>query len=184
LHENFYGEKMKKLLVCGILSELSILLLFFLSVCSACDDRGLVNAKSSVDELCKGVLEGIAQNNIKSLEAMALTEDEFKRYYWPLSEWSRPEVRMPFEYYWGDLRQKSNNSLKRMLASLGGKKFELVHVYFGKKTMEFPDAKINIYRDTRLIVDNGEGEEQEIEVFGSIVEVNGQYKIFSYIYKN
>jgi hypothetical protein len=147
-------------------------------------EKGLTNARRSIEELCNEILERIAKNDIKSLEAMALTEDEFKRYYWPLSEWSRPEVRMPFEYYWGDLRQKSNNSLRRMLASLGGKKFEFVHAYFGKETMEFTDAKVNIYRDSHLIVDNEQGEEQEIEVFGSIIEVNGQYKIFSYIYKN
>ena len=145
------------------------------------DEKRLTNASSSIDELCKEVLEKVAQKDIKSLEAMALTEYEFKRYYWPHSEWSRPEVRMPFEFYWGLLHQRSSGALRGTLAKYGEKKFELISVHFAKETMEYQDVKI--YPDARLTVRDEEGREREIEMFDSIIELNGDYKIFSYIYK-
>lgn len=142
------------------------------------DERGLTYASSSIDELCKEVLERVAQKDLKLLEAMALTEDEFKSYVWPYSEWSRPEVRMPFEYYWGLLHQRSSSELRGTLAKYGGEKFELISVRFAKETMEYQDAKV--YRDPRLTVRDEEGREREMEMFGAIIELNGNYKIFSY----
>ncbi len=145
------------------------------------NEMGLADAASSIDELCKEVLERVAQEDIKSLEAMALTEDEFRRFYWPYSEWSRPEVRMPFEYYWGDLHQRSSSALKGVLARHGGKKLEFISVRFSKEAMQYQDAKV--HRHPKLTVKDEEGQQQELEIFGSIFELNGNYKIFSYRYK-
>lgn len=143
--------------------------------------KSLGNASSSVDELCKEVLAKLAQNDIKALEAMALTEDEFKKYYWPHSEWSRPEVRMPFEYFWSDLNQKSSNALKGTLARFGGKNLQMVGIRFAKETMQYQEARV--YRNPTLTVRDEEGQEQEVQLFGGIFELNGDYKIYTYRYK-
>jgi hypothetical protein len=142
-------------------------------------EHSLSNARSSIDELCKDVLKLIAKNDMKALKALALTEEEFKQYYWPYSDWSRPEVRMPFEFYWGDLHQKSSWHLRSMLQAYGGEKFEFIRVDFKGETMEFGNAKA--HRDSRLIVKNEAGKEVWIEAFGSVFEMNGQYKVFSFI---
>jgi len=141
-------------------------------------EKGLSNAFSSIDELCKEVLEKVAQKDKRYLEALALTEDEFKRYYWPHSDWSRPEVRMPFEFFWGDLHQKSSFKLAGILAKFGGKKFEFVSLRFAEETTEYQDARV--HSDPRITVRNEDGKESEVKMFGAIFEMNSKYKIFSY----
>jgi hypothetical protein len=63
----------------------------------------------------------------------------------------------------------------------GGKKFEFLGVRFAKEAMKYNNA--TVHRDARLTVRNEEGHEGEVEMFGSILELDGKYKVFSYIYK-
>jgi len=141
-------------------------------------ENGLTNARSSIEELCKEVLAGIAGKDRKLLETMALTEDELKRYIWPYSEWSKPEVRMPFEFYRGDLHQKSSFALSGVLAKYGGIKFEFVSARFAKDILTYQNARV--HNGARITVRDEQGRVGEIKMFGSVFELNGQYKIFSY----
>jgi len=142
------------------------------------NEQGLANARPSVDALCKEVLEKVALKDTKALEAMALNADEFKRYYWPYSEWSRPEVRMPFEFFWGDLHQKSSFALAGVLAAYGGKKLDFIRIRFSEEPVAYQEAKV--HSGALLTVRNEEGEEGEVKMFGAVFELNGTYKIFSY----
>lgn len=141
----------------------------------------LINARSSMDELCREVLKNVALKDRKALEALALTEDEIKRYVWPYDKHSRPEVNMPFEYWWGDLHKRSSFRLTQTLQKFGGKKFALISIRFAEEPMQYNEGIV--HRDTRLSVRDEEGQEWEVEMFGSVFELNGQYKVFSYIYK-
>jgi len=142
------------------------------------EEQGLVNARPSIDELCKEVLEKVAHKDAKALEALALSEDEFKNYYWPYSKWSRPETRMPFEFIWGDLHQKSSFALAGVLVRYGGKKLEYISVRFSEETVAYNDAKV--HGGPVLTVRNEEGKEGDVKMFGAVFELNGAYKIFSY----
>jgi hypothetical protein len=65
-----------------------------------------------------------------------------------------------------------------MLSRYGGKTYKLVRVRFDDETTDH-----NIYkahRDARLIVTKSDGETVELNLFGSIVEMNGQYKIMTF----
>jgi hypothetical protein len=141
----------------------------------------LVNARSSINDLCREVLDRVARNDRHALEALALTEDEIKRYVWPYEKHSRSEVNMPFDFWWGELRKKSSFRLTQTLQKFGGKKFELISVRFAEEAMQYNNA--TVHRDSRITVRNEEGQESVVEMFGSVFELNGQYKIFSYIYK-
>jgi hypothetical protein len=140
--------------------------------------QGLVNAKPSINELCKEALEKVALKDAKALEALALNADEFKKYYWPYSKWSKPEIRMPFEFIWGDLHQKSSFALAGVLGKYGGKKLEFISVRFSEETVSYSEAKV--HGAPVLTVRNEEGEEGEVKIFGAVFELNGHYKIFSY----
>ena len=182
------------LLSCGKGKRLSMagLLLLLLTSCLAGVDKplapaapqdmqneqGLANARPSIDELCKEVLKKVAQKDTKTLEALALNSDEFKRYYWPYSEWSRPEVRMPFEFFWGDLHQKSSFALAGVLAAYGGKKLDFIRIRFSEEPVAYQNAKV--HSGAFLTVRNEEGEEGEVKMFGAVFELNGAYKVFSY----
>src|SRR5687767_8103866 len=82
-------------------------------ICTGCS-RGappLLNASSSSQDLASAVLEALAQRDANRLRALALSEREFRDHVWPELPASRPERNLPFSYVWGDLRQKSEESL-------------------------------------------------------------------------
>jgi hypothetical protein len=140
--------------------------------------EGLAPASSSIDELCEEFLSRLAQKDGDELVALALTEAEFKKYYWPHTEWSRPEVRMPFEFYWGNHHQKSVVALNNMLAAFGGKQLNFMRVRFTKDTAYYHDAKVHVA--PLLTVRDEEGKEWDLKFFGAVFELNGKYKIFSF----
>jgi hypothetical protein len=168
----------------------TLLLLFFSYAQSALvhaksvktESRGLINTKASINELLEILLENIANEDLKSLEALAITEEEYGRYIWPEVPWSQPQMNMPFSYYWGDHYQKSSWALRRVLAKHGGKKYTLIRAYFAKGEREYPEVKL--YRDTRLIVKDEKGNEKELDILGSILELKeeGRFKVLSYIH--
>lgn len=146
------------------------------------NENGLTNAKSSIEELCKEVLDKTAQKDHNGLIALALTEDELKKYAWPYMELSRPEARMPFEYYWGDLQTRSLATLRDIMAHYAGKKFEFISYRFARETWEYGNGKV--HRDTVLTVRNDDGQVGEIKVFGSVFELNGKFKLYSFARRN
>lgn len=175
--------------------RLSILGLFFflLTSCATTDmekpaygvapqemtaEKGLSNAKASIEELCKEVLEKMAQRDIKGMHALTLTEDEMKRYVWPYLELSRPGTNMTFERYWGDIQTRSHGSFRDMYDHYGGKKFEFVSYEFKRETWELGSGKV--HRDSLLTVRNDDGSVGEIRVFGSVFELNGKFKLYSF----
>src|SRR5687767_11808089 len=110
---------------------------------------------------------------------MALSEEEFRDHVWPELPAARPERNLPFSYVWTDLRQKSESSLAQTLASRGGRHYELVDVRFIGPTTEYADYKV--HRRTELIVKDEDGVEQTVRFFGSTLEKQGSFKVFSYV---
>jgi hypothetical protein len=146
------------------------------------ESSGLIHAQSSIEDLLETLLENIVSEDLQSLETLAVTENEYKKYIWPEVPWSQPEMNMPFSYYWGDHYQKSSWALRRVLAKHGGKKYTLIRVYFAKGEREYSEVKL--YRDTRLIVQDEKGNEKELDILGSILELKGKekFKVLSYIH--
>ncbi|MBW1854714.1 MAG: hypothetical protein JRJ00_08565 [Deltaproteobacteria bacterium] len=152
-------------------------LMFFLCMCAGKDY--LSNTCTSVEEIGKQVLEAIRQNDAERLEAMAITEEEYRRYIWPQSPVSKiKKWQEHYDFVWKQQHSRSSHSLRSMLTRYGGRKYKLVRVRFDDETTEH-----NIYkahRDARLIVTKSDGKEVELNLFGSIVEMNGQFKIMSF----
>jgi hypothetical protein len=142
------------------------------------NELGLTNASPSIEKLCKEVLEKIARKDLEGLVALALTEDELKKYAWPYMELSRSGRGMPFEYYWGDLQTRSLSTLNDIMGHYAGKKFEFISYRFERETWEYGAGKV--HRDSVLIVRNDDGQVGEIKIFGSVFELNGQFKLYSF----
>jgi hypothetical protein len=141
-------------------------------------EEGLTNAKASIEDLCKEVLERMAQRDIKGMHALALTEDEMRKHVWPYLELSRPGTNMTFERYWGDIQARSHGSFRDMYDHYGGKKFEFISYEFKKETWSLGSGKV--HRDSLLTVRNEDGETGEVRVFGSVFELNGKFKFYSF----
>ena len=125
------------------------------------------------------MLQAIENRDIVVLNALALNREEFVERVWPELPAARPERNLTASFVWGDLNQKSNVTLRDTLAAHGGKKYELVSVHFLGKTTSY--RSYLVHRESELTVKNPEGQEQQIRLFGSVLEMDKRFKVFSYV---
>jgi hypothetical protein len=129
--------------------------------------------------LAQAVLDALGQRDLERLEGLALSEAEFKQHVWPELPAARPERNVPMDYVWGDLSQKSRNSLRRTFAAHAGQKYELVAVIFDGETTQH--ETFTVQRKGRCVVRDGAGRERKLALFGSVLEHGGRYKLFSFV---
>jgi hypothetical protein len=138
----------------------------------------LANGAPSSDALARAVLEALERKDRPALDALALSEQEFRDHVWPALPAARPERNLPFSYVWGDLRQKSRLSLQQTINARGGVRHELVQVRFSGRT---PYPGFVVHRQATFRVRPPEGDEVDIQVCGSMLEKDGVWKVFSYV---
>jgi hypothetical protein len=134
----------------------------------------------SPEALARAVLEAFAKEDVETLKALPLTKEEFQTHVWPKLPASRPERNVPFEYGWTDLYQKSVSSIASNFKRYKGRKLELLSITFKGETTDY--GLFVVRRKSMLRVkDRDTGEELSLALFGSVMEWNGKYKIFSYV---
>nr|MBA3269320.1 hypothetical protein [Acidobacteriota bacterium] len=152
-------------------------LAFLLLLTSACGPTPLLNTQPSADALVREVLTAVSRQDEGRLRALALDEGEFRRHVWPALPAARPERNVPFSYVWGDLRQKSNGRLRATLGAHGGRNYQFTSVSFSGGTTAY--AGFAVHRDAVLVVRGADGIEQQLRIFGSAIEKDGAWKVFS-----
>jgi len=162
-----------------LISSLVITLLLYACGNTGSGPKGLSNTYHSVEDIGKKVLEAVCHNDATILKSMSITEEEYHTYIWPQLPISKiKEWQEHYDFVWGQHDSKSRYSLRQMLARYGGSKYALVRVHFAGETTDYTTYKV--HRDARLIVQSDDGKEVMLNLFGSIVEMNGQYKIMSF----
>lgn len=139
----------------------------------------LAHTFDSPDEVARAVLDALARRDFQGLQALALTEEEFREHVWPELPVSRPERNMPFEYVWGQTRQRSDHYLRQTFARYEGQWFELLRVEFDGETTAY--RSVSVSRKTVLVVRDAGGQEQRLRLFGSILRQGDRYKVYSYV---
>jgi hypothetical protein len=153
-------------------------LALLLSATLGCGPPRLVNASESAESLVREVLAAFASRDAARLRALALTEEEFRRHVWPALPVARPERNVPFAYVWGDLRQKSDHRLRANLGAHGGRAYQLRSLTFSGGITQY--SGFRVHRDALLKVRDPDGTEHEIRLFGSAMELDGMWKVFSF----
>ncbi|MEZ5294169.1 MAG: hypothetical protein R2745_24010 [Vicinamibacterales bacterium] len=149
------------------------------AVASCVGEPPLAHASDTPEALLTAVLDRLAARDRGGLDALALSEEEFRRLVWPSLPAARPERNLPFSYVWGDLHQKSDASLRQVLARHGGRRYRLEHVRFEGETSAY--AAVTVHRGAVVDVRDDGGESAAIRVCGSLVERAGRWKVFSYV---
>lgn len=162
------------------MSRLSFILACLLTISAGACRRQppLLNSLPSDAGLAVAVLEAIAAKDRGRLEALVLSEAEFRGLVWSELPAARPERNLPFSYVWGDLHQKSQLSLSSMLARHGGQHYVLERVTFASVT-DYPSYRV--HRDATFHVRNSAGESMPLRICGSMLEKAGDWKVFSYV---
>jgi hypothetical protein len=128
--------------------------------------------------LASALLDALARQDRAALLELALTETEFRDHVWPELPASRPERNLPFSYVWGDLRQKSAQSLGAVMSREGGKRYELIDIRFTAVT---DYRTYRVHREATFRVRDSDGREDDLRVCGSMIEQDGAWKVFSYV---
>ena len=139
----------------------------------------LAHSHASPEALARAVLEAMERRDAGALNALALSESEFREHVWPELPAARPERNLPFSYVWGDLHQKSDAGLRQTLARHGGAKYVLAAIRFKGETTEYQSYRV--HRQSEVTLRDAQNREQNARLFGSVIEKDGRYKVFSYV---
>lgn len=139
----------------------------------------LANTYASPEALAQAVIDAIHAGDRNRLQALALTEEEFRMHVWPHLPASRPERNVPFAFAWGMLRQNSAAHLHQTLDAFRHASLQLRRVETTGATSAY--GGVAVHRDATIIVAGADGEERIVRLFGSMVKRNGRWKVFSYV---
>jgi len=153
-----------------------LIISIFLAGILSCSSGELSSSGSSAEEVAKMVLAAVRNNDAKTLDELRISRGEFKKIMWP--ELPARKHNMPFDFAWGNLEKKCYKGIKKQLAQFGGQEFDFERVYFKGGEEDYPSFKI--HSNSVLVVKDREGRLRELEILGSIVERNGEFKLLSY----
>ena len=133
----------------------------------------------SPEALAQAVLTGLARKDLAGLRALPLSEAEFRDHVWPELPVSRPERKVPFDYAWGQMKQRSDGHLEATFARYAGKSLAFVRTrYTGESTTYRSFA---VMRESEIIATEETGRHLILRLHGSVLVKDGRYKLFSYV---
>jgi len=139
----------------------------------------LENAQPSAWALAELVLLALEERDAVTLNSLRITEREYKEIIFPEFPQAQPGHNIPVDFPWFHLNLKSLSGLQDAVDSYGGEEYELLDV--------FPTQGIDQHRTFRILKKvelrvrrKADGKEAQIRVFGSVVDLGGQYKILSF----
>ena len=133
----------------------------------------------SPEEAARRALELVAEGDAVTLSQLALGEADFREAVYPRLPASRPERNTSAAFLWGMLHQRSRNALAFTLDRHRGQRYELIAVDFVGETTDY--GPFQVHRETVLTVSTPDGERGTLRVFGSMLEQDGHYQIFSFV---
>ena len=139
----------------------------------------LAGTFDSAEAAARQALALIEAGDRDRIGKIALSEAEFRSLVYPALPASRPERNTSAEFLWGMLAQRSRNSLAFTLDRYRGRPLELVAVDFVGESTDY--GPFRVHREAVLTVRHAEGEPSAVRLFGSMIEREGRFKIFSFV---
>ena len=139
----------------------------------------LSNTFTTPEALSQALLSALAASDKATLESLALSEAEFRTHVWPELPASRPERNVPFEYAWGQMKQRSDGSLSSTFQRYAGKRLSLVRTHATGETTQY--KTFVVMRDSEIVATDDTGRELVVRLFGSTMVKDGRYKVFSFV---
>jgi hypothetical protein len=164
----------------GLASVLSVCaVLLLVNACTKTAPAPLAHAHSSVDSLVGAVVAGFRSGDATRLAELAISEQEFRDHVWRGLPVSRPERNMPIDYVWADLAAKSRSHMALAQRRSLPAPMEVERVEFADGVTHYDG--FSVHRKARLIIRTPDGTQSSLRLFGSVLEMDGRFKIFSYV---
>ncbi len=141
-------------------------------------ERKLQNAERSEWALSVKALEALAKRDAAALGALRVTEREYKELLFPEFPAAGPGRTTPVDTHWYLLDMKSVKGLQEAVRDYGGENLELLEVTPAGGVEEYKTFRL--LKKVSLKVRRPSGEQAQLRIFGSIVVLDGQYKLLSF----
>lgn len=140
----------------------------------------LFGGRSSLRELVEEVVANTTDvDNQQALIDLALRKEEFEVICWPSFPQSRPYVRIPWEEAWGFHYANLVGGSREGIRQVDGRSLEVVDVTFG--SVKDYNGHFRVHNGGRIhAIDSETGENVELTYLDSIIERNGEFKVFLY----
>ena len=158
-------------------SVAAAILAALLAGCGASPPPAWTGAFGSAEGLAAALVAHMRAGDVAALERLALSEYELRATVWPHLPASRPEVGMDWDYFWRDHAQRSGGHLRTLASAQRGREYELVAVAFDGRSTYGP---VTVHREPALDLRTG-GQMIRVRLSGSMVERQGQWKLYSYV---
>lgn len=161
---------------------LSGLLAVLLTFCGSCHpalkNSRLGNGKPTKEALAESVLEAIARNDLQAMKDLSLSKEEFLTCVWPELPASNPKTNLTVDFVWSDVYFRSMSRMQGIFAELKDKHFRLVSVIHRGKLAEY--ATHRAYPRMEVVLRDDAGREAPYPLFGTLIEMDGRFKVYSY----
>lgn len=136
----------------------------------------LSGGASSEWELAQRVLRALEERDAGALQALRVTESEYKEHVFP--EFPEAKGTIPADFHWFHLNVRSWNGIEEAVRRYGGLRFELLDVLPAKGVTKY--ATYELWNKVELVVGLPDGSIDQIRVFGSLVHMDGVWKILGF----
>ena len=177
--KKFFGNLRRKSL------KLGVLLLCCLLLAPGCSGPGSdvqPDAKGwfgSAEELARAVSRALSANDRTVLDRFRISRDEYMAVVWPELPISKIEQwKGQSGFVWSQHTAKSDSGLQQVLRRFGESPLQLVSVRLSGQVQEYEGVKIHIKPE--FTMKNSAGDESKARLMGSIIEISGRFKVFSY----
>ncbi len=139
--------------------------------------RAFQDGYESIEKLIFSLLDALEKKDTMRLVKAMISEKEFSNWLWWEFPGSVPE-NAPLDFAWDNLARKSDRGLRWLLADYGGQKLQYVSHRFEEGIDKY--QTFVVHTKTRVVVKDSLGVEKTMTQIGSVVEMNGKFKLMSY----
>ena len=138
--------------------------------------RRLFHATTSAEELVARVLKAVEASDLQTLDDLRVNEREHNQLLWP--EWPAKGYNVSQEFAWDMLNTRSHTNAARAISAWGGRALTPIATRFPTGVERY--ATFALHRGTLVTATAESGEEIELGFIGSLLELDGQWKVLSY----
>jgi hypothetical protein len=139
--------------------------------------RALAGAESSPEALARLFLDDLARDDVEAMKRLRVSKEEFCAYVFPELPASRTPI-VTCDWVWDQATLKCMAEMAHVLKGHRGRRYELVSLRFAA-TEQY--ASYRVLKSPVVTVRDETGATAEVRLFGSMLELDGQYKLFSFV---
>ena len=141
--------------------------------------RPLEGSHASLEALIESVLDALERKDHAALIGLAVSKEEWIAYLYPEFAVAKRGSNKPPELLWQLQAQRSHVGARRAIRDHGGEPLELLEILVKRGVDEYDTYRL--HRSVELRVRRpGRDEPTLLDFTGSVVELDGQFKLLSY----